>query len=163
MEPQLRFQVQEGLCNSRGQSPPLHWSRLRWEIWISEWLNVMVWGSQAWVLYGVDLNSISLSPGTAHGYKGRVSKTENMSFQFWRCCTFNNVYREVCSREPHRTVWLGCPRNKDISRAVLWSLLQTTVCVFRGRNLSLFMCSAVFPQDMHCFENRRKPQQLWSI
>lgn len=164
MEPQLWFQIQEGLCSFRGQFPPLRWSRLRWETWIPEWINVMVCGSQSWVLYGVDLinNSISLSTGTACGCKGGVS-ARKMSFQFWRCCTFNYVYWKVCSREPHRKVWLGCPRNKDISRDVVRSLLQTAICVFRGRNLSLFMCSAIFPQDMHCFENRRKPQQLWGI
>ena len=57
MELQLWFHIQKELCDSRGQFPPLHWSRLRWEIWISEGINVMLCGSQSWVLYGVDLES----------------------------------------------------------------------------------------------------------
>lgn len=60
----------------------------------------------------------------------------------------------------HETMRLGCPRDKNGNRAVLWSLFPTTVCVFKERHLSLLTSGAIFPQDIHCFENKRKPHQL---
>lgn len=58
MELQLWFHIQKELCDSRGQFPPLHRSCLRWEKGISEGINVMRCGSQPWVVYGVDLETI---------------------------------------------------------------------------------------------------------
>ena len=60
--------IPEGLpCNSRGhlkQSPPLHQSHLRWELWILECIKVMLCGSRSRVLQNVDIfNLISFSNG----------------------------------------------------------------------------------------------------